>query len=351
MLECLPDTIDRVPDDPSSRFRSHLNYIESFALLGGLALPTTTATAIERLSARARPLLTDAPPPAVDVDQVHRSLRNAWSTELLLALPGQWATDDDEFMRLSNTWGVVQTYYVGYHATQALIIAKGNARPENHPKTQRQYAALWVDRPLLLPPWTFGCASPGWVNLPAGEAIDGSINSWTGATSSTAWSLAAKALTTTRRAAVKDAVDRKRNDKQRERRNDWRSEEQSGIAAGRRPRTEPTFSRPQLSAPEKSAADRGVRTFTLLDYLYRLRIGANYDDAAVFFDGPTQSFESSTVHRSLVFLAAGSMLLAELRISALVGRATLQQWGADFTATCIPTGHRSIGLALRQALW
>ena len=64
VLECLPDTIDRVPDDPSSRFRSHLNYIESFALLGGLALPTTTATAIERLSARARPLLTDAPPPA-----------------------------------------------------------------------------------------------------------------------------------------------------------------------------------------------------------------------------------------------------------------------------------------------
>jgi hypothetical protein len=340
-----------MPESAEGRFRSHLNYIESFSYLGGLGPTTRVSSAIADLHAGIASPLVDARPSSIDVDGVHRSLRNAWSTELLLALPGQWATDDDEFMRLSNTWGVVQTYYVGYHATQALIIAKGNTRPDNHPKTQRQYAALWVDRPLTIPPWTFGCAASGWMNLPAGEVIDDGINSWTGATSATAWSLAAKALMTTRRTAVKEAVDRKRDQKQRDRRNEWRAEEQARLDTGRRARVEPRFGRPQLSASEKSAADRGVRTFTLLDYLYRLRIGANYDDAAVFFDGPTQSFESSTVHRSLVFLAAGSMLLAELRIAALVGRPALQQWGSDFTATCIPAGHRSIGLAVRQSLW
>lgn len=65
-------------------------------------------------------------PAKVDHAQVQRSLRNAWSTEILLAMPGQWTTED-EFIRLANSWGVIQTYYVVYHATQA---ARGATRPQ-----------------------------------------------------------------------------------------------------------------------------------------------------------------------------------------------------------------------------
>ncbi len=344
------DGVMAMSADPSGRFRAHKNYIEAFARLGGLTPSNGIAAALGALRTRVGSSLNDAPVANPDLAQIQRSLRNAWSTELLLALPGEWATDD-EFLRLSNTWGVVQTYYVGYHATQALIGAKGMVRPEAHPATQNQYAALWADRPLQVGPWSLGRKSSGWQNIPEGVTIDASIHSWTSCTSQNCGSLAAKALDTTRRDAVAGAVERRRNEGQRARRQAWKAEEKTRLADGRKPRKEPEFARPLLSDAEKTAADRGVRTFTILDYLYRLRIGANYEDSAVFFDGPTEDHESSTVHRSLVFLAAGTLLLAEIRISQLVGESVVRQWATDFGASCLPADHKSIGVIGRQTLW
>ena len=40
------------------------------------------------------------------------------------------------------------------------------------------------------------------------------------------------------------------------------------------------------NAADKAACGQKVGTQTLLDYLYRLRIGANYGDSALFTDGP-----------------------------------------------------------------
>lgn len=339
-----------MPDDPHARFRAHMNYIDAFSQLGGYSGFIGLENALGELHAAASPLLSDNPPTGIDLPAVHQSLRNAWSTELLLALPGLWATDD-EFVRLSNTWGVVQAYYVGYHATQALLLAKGMPRPSNHPQTQKQFAALWVDRPLELPPWTFGATHTGWRNLPSNEQVDLSTNAWTSANQRTRWSLAGKALHTTRRDTVKDALNRKRDTKQRQRRDAWRAEEAARLAARRRPRTEPVHPRPNLTEAEKADVGRAVRTHTLLDYLYRLRIGANYDDAAVFFDGPDRPEESGQVHRCLVFLAAGTMLLSEIRVSRLVGRRVLKDWASDFAKACLPAGQKSIGLALRIPLW
>ena len=71
-------------------------------------------------------------------------------------------------MRLTNTWGAVQAYYVGYHETQALIVARGAARPSTHPNTQNQFVDLWVKRNLDLAPWTFGVIRGNAVrNLPS----------------------------------------------------------------------------------------------------------------------------------------------------------------------------------------
>ena len=56
-------------------------------------------------------------------NQVEASLRNAWGTELLLALGGSLGADD-ELIRLMNNWAVVQAYYCCYHGAQALLAAR-----------------------------------------------------------------------------------------------------------------------------------------------------------------------------------------------------------------------------------
>ena len=342
--------MDVMPDDAEARFLSRKSYLEAFALIGGKSLATRNLTALKRVGVAADAAgITDAEPTSVDRGQVRKSLVNAWSTEVLLALPGQWADEEDEFIRLANTWGVVQAYYVGYHATQALVVAKGMTRPTNHGKTQQHYATLWADRPLVLSPWTFGTAHDGCRNLPTGEVIDPTIHPWSACTDQSAWSLAAKALASTRDVAVKDSHNNKRDAGQRERRRTWKETEDARLAAGKRARTMPLIRRPLLSAAEKSACDRRVRTYTLLDYFYRLRIGANYDEAAVFTDGPTNDSDSMLLHHRVTYLAAGMSFLAELRIRDLVGATRFYGWADAFVATSIPSGYL-VGIAQRRDL-
>jgi hypothetical protein len=106
-----------MPEDPSGRFRTHRSYVEALAWVGGRTLLVPNERAVNELAARAAgEIVADRKSAtAVDYSQVQKSLRNAWSTELLLALPGQW-TEEDEFIRLTNSWGLIQAYYVGYQA-------------------------------------------------------------------------------------------------------------------------------------------------------------------------------------------------------------------------------------------
>lgn len=317
-----------MPEEAEGRFRSHNHYIEAFAWIGGKTLLTRNSNALAEVAARAAAagVLVDRAPTSIDHSQVHRSLRNAWSTEILLSLPGEWAKDEDEFMRLSNTWGVVQAYYVGYHVTQALIVAKGSARPTTHPATQQQFATSWVDRPIDLAPWSFGIGASGWRNLPPSATVDLTVHPWSNCSQGNCWSLAGKALNSTRDDVVKAAISTKRDAGQRERKRNWEREQADRLATGRRPRARPTFPRPQLSAQEKAECNRKVRTYTLLDYLYRLRIGANYDDSAVFTDGPENEHDSFLLHKRLTFLASGLSLISELRVRDLVGSARFHKW-------------------------
>lgn len=339
-----------MPDDVGGRFRSHKHYVEAFCWLAGKTTFTRSGVALQTVATTAdNAALSDKAPRSINLEQVHRSLRNAWSTEVLIGLPGQWADDQDEFIRLANSWGVVQAYYVGYHVTQALHVAKGNRRPTSHPQTQNLYASLWVDRPLALAPWSFGVDHSGWRNLPANIAIDDTVHPWTNCSPATCWSLAAKALRTTRDAQVRSAIQTKRGAGLRQRKRQWQQEEASRLADGRRPRTTPVFRRPNLTQTEKKACDKSVRTYTVLDYLYRLRIGANYDDASVFTDGPEDDTDSYMLHVRLAFLAASMALVAEARIRDLVGATVFRRWADDFAASNIPPTY-SFGIKERRPL-
>jgi hypothetical protein len=102
-------------------FRAHSNYVRAFARLAGFAPMAAAPSVLEELAdvvAKTDVVKGAQKLSGVDVDQVRKSLVNAWGTELLLGLAGEYASEK-ELVGMANNWGVVQTYYVSYHATQA----------------------------------------------------------------------------------------------------------------------------------------------------------------------------------------------------------------------------------------
>ena len=199
---------DQMPDnDFPSRFRTHAHYVAAFAWLAAFRGATSPAQSLAATRRRvdASGVLNDTADAPVPEDEVRTRLTNALGTELLLALAGQW-DNEDEFVRITNTWGVVQAYYVGYRATQALAIAKGFSRPTNHPRTRNHYADFWLNRPVELPPWSFGMRGEQQpCNLPTGASLDPTVHAWQTIGPATCWSVAAKALSSTRNEALKGA--------------------------------------------------------------------------------------------------------------------------------------------------
>jgi len=257
---------------------------------------------------------------------------------------------DDEFVRLTNTWGVVQAYYVGYHTTQALIVARGDLRPSSHPRTQSMFGALWSSRKLELPPWTLGVGHGGPTNVPSSISIDPNIHGWSRCDNDSCWSLTAKAVRTSRDEKLKEAIRNKRFAKQRERSHDWDLQEAVRLADGKRARSNHPESLPLLTATEKIDVNRSVRTFTVLDYLYRLRIRANYEDVSLFTEGPSDDIASIQLNRHLRYIAASTSLVTELRIRELVGNTRFMSWADAFISHNVPA-RISIGIAMRREIF
>jgi hypothetical protein len=331
-------------------FLSHANWLRAFATLAGYTtvprVSAKKALTAQRAGVLASPTLGDTPRGSPDLAAVRRSLSNAWGTELLLALSREYATED-ELIRIANNWGAVQVYYVAYHAFQAYLVANGDARPETHSKTQRMFADRWARRAVQMPPWTFAAGENRFFNGPPGRTVDVSVHLWKTCDAVNCWDIAGRALKSTREDVIPEAVRAKRDTKRRNARRVWEREEEARIAAGRRPRRTPTFALPRLRVGEKEAVRRNVRPYTAMDYLYRLRIKSNYEDSTMFTEGPTDESSSKLVHRDMVRLAASVMLMHELHVKKLIGRAAMTKMIEGWIGSSMPSG-RTLGLALRR---
>jgi hypothetical protein len=264
-----------------------------------------------------------------DEQALKRSLTNAWGTELLLALSGDYAVED-ELLRITNNWAAVQLYYVFYHATQALIVARGGARPESHPKTQNLFMDMWVMRQMKCAPWTLGHdAAPR--NVPTTHQVETRITTVARPrTEADYLNYTLKALYTTRKEALPAALKSHREAKRKADRLEWTRVEAERHAAGRKPRTSSRFPLPTLTEQEKEAAHDGVRCYTTMDILWRLRTRTNYRDGLMFIEGPLDEEASSELNHDMRNLAAATMLLYELHICKQIGvdamRAVAKAW-------------------------
>lgn len=331
------------PQEPESEharsFRTHASYLRAMRELavGPQAVPLEQA--LVRLVARAKAQpVRGTVGQSVDGDAVRGCLNRAWGTELILATTSELAADSD-VIRLANGWASVQAYYAMYGAAQALIVAEGGARPENHEKTRQAFVNLWPARRVDLAPWTFAVVAPGsagadtagFVGGP-GRPLDTGMHAWKWWDGPQCWDMAAKALHSTRRHHVDDQFRSARDRKHAERRKAWTATQKEREAAGKTRLAQPAWwdSSPQLTPQEKAAVQARARPQTLMDYLYGLRIRANYEDAAMFTEGPDSDHAAAAWSRNLVALTSATLLVHELRLVDLLGRDAVLQAANDW---------------------
>ena len=320
--------------NPIESFKTHSNYIRAFATLIGsdtrvASVPSYAALARKAIESGCLP---NGPKFPVDSDQVLTSLRNAWGTECLMNM-GAHFIDEPELTSLSNNWSAVQTYYVLYHSTQALAVAKGYKRQTSHSKTQRTFHSLWADRNTCLEPWTLSYGADGVRNIPGDINLDDGIHSWTSCTSDTAWSLACKALRTTRDEKFPYALDNARNKKKTEKLRILQQETTARVKQGKRPKKTPSLTRVTLSRTEKLQVHQKLPPTTIIDYLYRLRIRSNYVDSNMFTDGPQNDSASPQVRDDFNTIAGGSLLIVELAVGNIVGHDLLLNCMKEWVST------------------
>ena len=254
---------------------------------------------------------------------------------------------EDEAVRLSNNWLAIQAYYVMYHCAQALHVAQGHPRPESHSKTQNAFHSQWTSRAGYLHPWTFGYGAGGAVNLPPELDVDHNIHSWSTCEGPNILSLYAKALMTTRREEILEKARVTRERKKLALRRSWEKEEARRRGEGKKERKQPTFSLPQLTPDDKRQIDEATRPFTLIDYIYRLRIKTNYEDSNMFIDGPEDGHQSAMVRSAFCNIASGTLFLYENSIKAIVGRPRFMEWAALWAERNLPSGS-NLGVAGRR---
>lgn len=339
MSEALPvsmaEVISMAVSEPAAAFTTHANYLHAIdkVIAAYVPKPHGLGPTVERVVAclipavhRSRVLAALQPKPAEDTDQVARILTNAWGTELLLNATGDIAAD--ELIGFSNNWSVIQAYYAAYHAIQAVLVARGDKRPEKHSTTQRQFTAFWVDRRTDLLPWSLGWDDSGAINLPRGYTLH-TVHNWENCHTENCIDFLAKGLKTTREDLVTQRLSDERRNKQARNRKQWESEEATRLADGRRPRKRPSFPS-RLGADERDKVATGVKATSVLDYLYRLRVRSNYEDSTMFTEGPTDPIQSWSVYRELSSITCATMLVHELLVIRIIGgnkvRSMMEHW-------------------------
>jgi hypothetical protein len=148
---------------------------------------------------------------------------------------------------------------------------------------------------------------------------------------------------------VEDRLKKGRERKLTERRKAWRADCETRAHLGKKARPEPKTA--NLTAAERGDVERRTRPVTVADYLYRLRVKANYDDITVFADGPTTDAEAAAMAADLVDLACATLVVHEVRLAARIGSKELVRVMDDvLIRTNAYTGHLSLRRDLHSRL-
>lgn len=234
-----------------------------------------------------------------DHEKVAKLLRNAWLTEFQICAAGI----EDEYVTYANHWTPVQVYYAVYLSLRALIMFVDPNANNSHVTTLRIAAMQVQQRSALFPyPWRTACVgwpwqpSPQMIHLPPGEKVQ-PISNLSGNEKVSFFDRYAQALKTTRQRDVDAKL------------SEWKRTKQ--------------YKRNQ-TGQQKQAIANNLHPTTLFDFLYRLRIRSNYEDADAFLLNVDGVDKGKRFHYSMELVTWWTLLVIEVLIARHSGFGRLE---------------------------
>jgi hypothetical protein len=240
-----------------------------------------------------------------DVNKIRSLLFNSWNSEALLNLPKFL---DEEFVKFSNHWSPVQSYYAIYLALRGLIIARGIGAKGDHSTTLQVCVSNFIIGQKLFPkPWNILCSCRGdFKNLPTDfQHCDLNIQENPYHFRNDENKLINNFrmfLKTTRERVIDEKAD------------DWKIKNPTRRGA-----------RMKLPKGKRVELDANTRDLSFLDCFYRLRTRSNYRDVDIFILG-SNTYDSRKYLDSLCNITDKTLFVLESYIIQSVGVGQLQEW-------------------------
>lgn len=298
-------------EERSHRFTVHRNYLSSMELFVGVLYgqgEKQTQGLVEaqrRLPAFGR--IQRHQPSSVDMAEVRRLLAISWASEIQLRLAD---LGGETFLRYANAWTPVQAYYAVYMSIHAYLVTTGmGGLVDDHTSTLRTVASHVVDR-LLPHPFESTCTGCTLLDerqlngIPDGANVDAHFENLANPSITDFYPRFAKMLETTR------------NNRLERGRKEWISRS----------------SRKNMPRQEKLAMATRLHPTSVFDYLWRLRIRANYGDVSAFLMSGVDDRSHGAFHSGLVTLSGSLCLFLQSLIAQRIGPRAYTDALDDFVA-------------------
>ncbi|HSG30409.1 MAG TPA: hypothetical protein VLB82_02580 [Thermodesulfobacteriota bacterium] len=294
-----------MPQNSRQVFRTHSNYLNAIRYIASGGIEDNNQKSLELLAEKVfeSGCLKLEKKTEFNTNDIHHSLNNAWGVEALYKM-GNLFIKEDDLIRLSNNWCIVQTYYALYYSTQALAITEGYPKPRTHAQVQKIFYVMWSEISWLITPWCISFDENGFHNLAPGIYPDDHIHSWKKVEDESALSLFCKALRTTREEYISEALAKRRD----------------------RLAKKKDTSTVKLTDEQKMQTITRVRPTTLMSYLFRLKRKTNYEQSSILAIGPQNEFQSQELRNNLSFIIESTLLITEFIISRLIGEDIYYNW-------------------------
>lgn len=241
-----------------------------------------------------------------DFNSISKYLNNAWNSERVLNLPKESGTDTF-FIKFANHWSPVLAYYSIFLCFQSLLLAIGeNVKLEHRPFLQKVSSLMRKKSGdvIFIYPWNLFCEGCVYYGKPRfnyevdieevmrlsvlgnPELADKDV-------------LIAKILKTTR----------EREEIYLERK--WKKEGKFTTKGGK--------PKQNYGKKEKEEVSKNLASTSILNFLYRLRIRSNYEDADIFFVGSKNDADIENYFNSIILITDYTMLLIETNLKNIIG--------------------------------
>lgn len=286
-------------------FHTHNNYLSAIKYVASGGNTEDSKSALEQLASKVLDSgwLSEPKNGEMDYSQIHKSLNNAWGIEAIFKMENLLIKEDD-LIRLSNNWCIMQAYYIFYYTTQALEVLEGYNKSKTHPQVKRTFLKLWSNKHWILSPWCISYNENGFCNLPPGVSIDDHIHSWKKVDDKTALNLFCKALRTTREEFIEEALMKRR---------------QKHVSKNQSKKV-------RLTQKQKKQTQVRVRPTSLISYLFRLKKKTTYEQSSILAIGPENIYQSAEFRENLSFIIESTLLITEMITLKTVGEDKFFLW-------------------------